>query len=158
MTMNHSGAHHVQDGMTTKRMITGVLVAALFLLGTACGDDDDETAGSQSATTAAGAATTIPQLTTAAPQTTTTAAATAANTITIQDFAFQGIDNARANAGWTITNRDSVPHTVSATDGSFVWRVEGGQTGTFNRTLAPGSYPIRCDIHPARMTGTLVVR
>ena len=59
---------------------------------------------------------------------------------------------------WRIVNQDTAPHTVSALDGSFVWRVEGGQTGTFTHTLAPGSYPVRCDVHPSRMTGTLVVR
>ncbi len=135
--------------MTSKRILTGVLIGTLFVFGVACGDDDDdESAGSQSATTATVATTAaIPQLTTVG-----------ANVITIQNFAFQGIDNTKANVAWTITNRDSVVHTVSAVDGSFVWRVEAGQTGNFPKTLAPGSYPIRCDIHPTQMTGTLVVK
>ena len=130
-----------------QRIVTGLLVAALALFGAACGDDDDESAGSQSATTAA-TATTLATTTTAAP-----------NVLTIQNFTFMGIDNTRAVSGtWTITNSDTVPHTVSAVDGSFVWRVEPGQTTPFTRTLAAGSYPIKCDIHPTRMTGTLVVK
>lgn len=131
------------------RIASGVVVVSLGLFGAACGDDDDEATGSQGTTATSAAATTaVPQLTTLG-----------ANAINIQNFTFLGIDNARAAAtSWTVVNQDTAPHTVSAVDGSFVWRVEGGQTGTFTHTLAPGSYPIRCDVHPARMTGTLVVR
>ena len=130
------------------------LLTAVLALGVACGDDDDtEATGQDTARTTA---------TTAAPATTTTAAATtttgAANRITIQNFTFSGIDSTRAGDTWTVSNQDSVPHTVSAVDGSFRWDVPGGETKTFTRSLAPGSYPIRCDIHPSRMTGTLVVR
>ena len=130
-----------------QRIATGALIVVLALAGAACGDDDEETAGSQSATTAATTATTLGTTTTVAP-----------NLVTIANFAFQGIDNAKANAPWTITNSDSVPHTLSANDGSFVFRVEPGQTTPVPRTLTAGSYPVKCDIHPTRMTGTLVVR
>lgn len=128
------------------RLATGVLVVSLGLFA-ACGGDDEDTSTSQG-TTASTAATNVPQLTTVG-----------ANTINIQNFAFLGIDNARSGANqWTVINQDTAPHTVSAVDGSFVWRVEGNQTATFTHQLAPGSYPIKCDVHPARMTGTLVVR
>ena len=130
---------------------TGVLIASLALFGAACGGDDDEedtASGAQSQTTQTplATATTLATTTTAAP-----------NLVTIANFAFGGIDSTRANAPWTITNSDTVPHTLSAADGSFVWRVEPGQTTSFPRTLTAGSYPIKCDIHPNRMTGTLVV-
>jgi len=131
-----------------RRLASGLLVVSLGLFGASCGgdDEDDEAAGSQ-ATTATSAAT-VPQV----------ATTVVANAVTIQSFEFQGLDAARSGSNqWTIANRDTVPHTLSANDGSFVWRVEGGQTGTFTHTLAPGSYPVRCDVHPARMTGTLVV-
>ena len=129
------------------RVASGLLVVSLGLFGAACGDDDDEDAAGTQNTTATSAAT-VPQLTTVG-----------ANTINIQNFAFLGIDNTRAAANsWTVVNQDTAPHTVSAVDGSFVWRVEGGQTQTFTHTLPPGSYPIKCDVHPTRMTGTLVVR
>jgi plastocyanin len=79
------------------------------------------------------------------------------NTITIQNFAYTGLDAARANTTWSISNRDTVAHTVSADDGSFAWRVEPGQTTPFAKTLGPGSYAIHCDVHPNAMRGVLVV-
>ncbi len=134
--------------MANNTLLTRAARVALVLLlavgATACGGDDDDNGGT--GTTAAPGATTIPLLTTLG-----------GNTITIQNFSFIGIDSARANTPWRIVNQDQAAHTVSAVDGSFVWRVEGGQTGSFTQTLAPGSYPIRCDVHPTRMTGTLVV-
>jgi hypothetical protein len=113
------------------------------------------TASGSSPSTAPGAATstTIPLLT--APTATTSANP---NVITIQNFSYMGIDGARANVTWSITNKDNIAHTVSADDRSFVWRVEPGQTTAFFKTLAPGSYPIHCDIHPDLMKGTLVVK
>jgi plastocyanin len=39
-----------------------------------------------------------------------------------------------------------------------VWRVDPGQTTVFFQTLAPGSYPIHCDVHPDLMKGVLVVK
>ena len=129
---------------------TGIaLIVAVLAFGAACGDDDDEdteSAGQETATTL-GVTTTSVATTTAAP-----------NRITIQNFAFSGIDSAKPIESWTVANQDSVPHTVSAVDGSFRWDVAGGETKTFTRLLAAGSYPIRCDIHPSRMTGTLVVK
>jgi plastocyanin len=132
---------------------TGIaLLVAVLAFGAACGDDDDEDTDTASQ----------PTPTTAASVTTTTGAATtttaAPNRITIQNFAFSGIDSAKPVDSWTVSNQDSVPHTVSAVDGSFRWDVAGGETKTFTRLLAAGSYPIRCDIHPSRMTGTLVVK
>ena len=129
-----------------------LLLAGVLALGTACGDDDDEeteAGGQQTPTTAALVTTTT------VAATTTTAAA---NRITIQNFAFGGIDSARAGSNWTVANADSVPHTVTADDGSFKFDVAAGETKSFTKALAPGSYPIHCDIHPSRMTGTLVVK
>jgi hypothetical protein len=114
-----------------------VLVISLLALGAACGDDDDSEAASQP---------------TAASNTSGSAR------IVIEGFAFLGIDGQPANAPFTVENKDSVPHTVSSVDGKFpVWSVAAGETKTFG-SLAPGSYAIRCDLHPSRMTGTLVVR
>ena len=102
---------------------------------------------------AAAATTTIPLLT--APTATTSAEP---NQITIQSFSYIGLDAAKADVTWSITNKDNVAHTVSADDRSFVWRVNPGQTTPFFMTLAPGSYPIHCDVHPDLMKGVLVVR
>jgi plastocyanin len=139
---------------TITRRIAFALLATALALGAACGDDDDEgteSAGQETATTTTRAAVT----TTTLAGTTTTATA---NRITIQNFTFGGIDSTRAGDTWTVANQDTVPHTVSAVDGSFRWDAAGGETKTFTHSLAAGSYPIRCDIHPSRMTGTLVVR
>ncbi len=141
-----------------QRLGTGLLVAVLALGGVACGDDDgDDTAANGGATTTAagGQATTVPQLTapTAAP--TTAATGGGGNTITIQNFAFMGIDNTRANTAWTITNRDSVPHTVTADDNSF----DSGRmaSGNYVRTFeAPGTVNYHCTVH-TRMRGTILV-
>ncbi len=138
---------------TVTRRTAIALLTAVLALGMACGDDDDEDTDAASQGTSA--TTTGAAVTTTLAATTTTAAG---NRITIQNFAFSGIDSARAVESWTVVNQDSVPHTVSAVDGSFVWDVAAGQTKSFTRLLAAGSYPIRCDIHPSRMTGTLVVR
>jgi hypothetical protein len=118
-----------------------VLVISLVAFGAACGDDDDDTeAASQ------------PTPTTAASNTSGSAR------IVIEGFAFLGIEGQPANAPFTVENKDSVPHTVTSVDGKFpVWAVAAGETKTFG-SLAPGSYAIRCDLHPSRMTGTLVVR
>ena len=137
-----------------------LLLATVLALGTACGDDDDDeetqSAGQQASTSAAAAVTTtLATTTTNALATTTTAAG---NRITISNFAFSGLQDARAGSSWTVANADTVPHTVSADDGSFKFDVAGGETKSFTKALAPGSYPVHCDIHPSRMTGTLVVR
>ncbi|MDQ4096848.1 MAG: cupredoxin domain-containing protein [Actinomycetota bacterium] len=156
--------------MTTNTFLSRLGAAALIpvlALGVACGDDDNEEAGSGTALTTTTAINAVPPTTapaTGSGATTTVGQLTAPtasanpNAITIQNFAFSGIEAARANTTWSISNRDSVPHTVSADDGSFVWRVEPGQTTPFAKTLAPGSYPIHCDVHPSAMRGVLVVR
>jgi plastocyanin len=136
------------------RALAALAVLALALAAAACGGDDEPTV-SQPGTTATPSAASSPTTAAAASggATTTTVAP---NTITIANFAFAGLDGARSGGTWRVTNSDSVPHTVTAVDGSFVWAVAAGQTATFDRALAPGRYPVKCDIHPA-MTGTLVV-
>jgi plastocyanin len=149
------------NGMTTNMFLTRLGAAALIpvlAFGVACGDDDDEATPTTPTTAAATATTAAAAVTTTNPQLTAPTASANPNAITIQDFTFSGIEAARANTTWSISNRDSAPHTVSADDGSFVWRVEPGQTTPFAKTLTPGSYPIHCDVHPSRMRGVLVVR
>ena len=143
----------------TRRATAFLLLTAVLALASACGDDDDDTdaAGQQPSTTGPAVTATTLAVTSTTGATGTTAAA-GANRITIQSFAFSGLDSATAGDTWTVANQDSAPHTVSAVDGSFRWDVAGGETKTFTRRVEPGSYPVRCDIHPARMTGTLVVR
>src|SRR5947209_2788022 len=119
------------------RLATVAFVSALAL-GTACGSSDtggggqsdgsQSTAAPASTTTAPAAPTTIPLLTAPTAPPTTSANP---NKITIEGFAYSGLEAAQANVTWSITNRDGVAHTVSADDKSFVWRVEPGQTTAF---------------------------
>ncbi len=56
----------------------------------------------------------------------------------------------------TWTNSDSMPHTVTASDGSF-GSAQLGAGGTFTRTFdKPGTYGYYCTLHPM-MRGTVVV-
>jgi plastocyanin len=82
--------------------------------------------------------------------------AAAAATVEISDFTFSA-PTAGPGSGVTVANRDGVPHTVSADDGSFdSGTVDAGATGTFGAPEAPGTYQFHCEIHP-QMSGTLTV-
>lgn len=58
----------------------------------------------------------------------------------------------------SVTNRDSVSHTVTADDGtSFESGLLGkDQSGTITAPSKPGNYPYHCAPHP-NMKGTLIV-
>src|SRR5947208_2160646 len=90
-----------------------VASASALALGTACGSSDTgggQSDGSQStagpaSTTAPAAPTTIPLLTAPTAPPTTSANP---NRITIEGFAYSGLEAAQANVTWSITNRDGV--------------------------------------------------
>lgn len=81
----------------------------------------------------------------------------ATTTVTIQNFAFSpAIVTIKAGTTLTWTNRDSDPHTVSATDGSFHSpTLMTGQSYSHTFTT-PGRFEYLCTIHPF-MTATVVV-
>jgi plastocyanin len=57
----------------------------------------------------------------------------------------------------TVTNKDQVTHTLTATKGEFsTGDIAGGQSKTFTAPKAPGRYTYICSIHQY-MTGTIVV-
>jgi plastocyanin len=57
----------------------------------------------------------------------------------------------------TVTNKDSVEHTVTADSaGGFDVDVPAGATVTFTAPTTPGSFAYHCTIHPF-MHGKLVV-
>ena len=120
--------------MTRPTLIHGVgtcLLISLLAFGAACGGDDDDTE---------------------------TAGQTGTARIVIENFAFLGIDSTAANVPFTVENKDEAPHTVTSVDNKFpVWSVGPGETKTFG-SLRPGTYAIRCDLHPAQMTGRLIVK
>ena len=78
--------------------------------------------------------------------------------ITIQNFAFSPTDLTVApGATVTVTNKDQVTHTLTATKGGFdTGDIPAGQSKTFTAPKTPGTYPYICSIHQY-MSGTLVV-
>jgi plastocyanin len=57
----------------------------------------------------------------------------------------------------TVTNKDQVAHTLTATDGMFdTGNIDAGQSKTFTAPKTAGKYPYMCSIHQY-MTGTLTV-
>jgi plastocyanin len=57
----------------------------------------------------------------------------------------------------TVTNHDSVAHTLTSKSGGFdTGDIQAGQSKTFTAPNRAGSYPYICTIHQY-MTGTLTV-
>jgi plastocyanin len=89
-----------------------------------------------------------------------TAAVPAANTVTIDNFAFGPATIAvAAGTKVTWTNRDDEPHTVVSADQTRVFKSGALDTDddfsfTFDK---PGTYRYFCSIHP-HMTGTVIVQ
>lgn len=93
------------------------------------------------------------------PSESASAPASAADTITIQSFAFSGPLTVAPGAQITVMNKDSVEHTVTAdTTGGFDVTVPAGGTATFTAPSAAGSYAFHCSVHPQMKHGTLIVQ
>jgi plastocyanin len=73
--------------------------------------------------------------------------------LSIRDFGFAPL-TVRAGATVTVTNADSTPHTVTATDASFQVAVPAGGTASFVAPSSVGTTAFFCEIHPS-MTGQL---
>ena len=85
--------------------------------------------------------------------------AVATNTVTIQNYAFSpAAVTVKQGTTVTWTNKDSVAHTVTETDGKA--GPDSGDVnpnGTYSFTFkTPGTYHYQCTIHP-EMTGTVTV-
>lgn len=101
----------------------------------------------------------------ATPQATATPAASAApvavaaNPARIVDFAFDPATIAvPAGSKVTWTHAGQAPHTVTADNKLFdSGRLTAGQSFEFTFDT-PGTYAYKCEIHPGRMTGTVVVQ
>jgi plastocyanin len=78
--------------------------------------------------------------------------------VVIDDFAFSP-GSVEIRAGDTVTwiNRDAVPHTATARNGSFDTGLFGEGESRAVRFRVPGTYRYVCTPHPD-MTGTVVVR
>jgi plastocyanin len=81
------------------------------------------------------------------------------NAITISNFMFSPMSASVAPGSTvSVTNKDSVAHTLSATGGQFnTGDIDGGQTKTFTAPSKAGTYHYICNIHQYMM-GTIVVR
>src|SRR4051812_5242381 len=82
-------------------------------------------------------------------------AAAPPGTVQISGFRFSAA-TVRRGATVTVTNRDSVDHTVTADAGGFNAKAPGDRSIAFRAPARPGPYRFHCAIHP-EMTGTLVV-
>jgi plastocyanin len=87
------------------------------------------------------------------------AGATSTNAITISNFMFSPMRVSVAPGSTvSVTNKDSVAHTLTATGGQFdTGDINGGQTKTFTAPSKAGTYSYICNIHQYMM-GTIVVR
>lgn len=80
--------------------------------------------------------------------------------IEVKDFAFSPATiTVKPGAKISVTNQDSVGHTLTSDDGkSFDTKlVAQGQSATITAPTTPGSYPFHCTPHPY-MKGILVVK
>lgn len=94
----------------------------------------------------------------AASKAASTARPTKGSTIVIHNFAFSpGSLMVHPGQKVTVTNKDSVDHTVTSLTGKFnTGDIGPGKTVTFTAPKQAGRYPYRCNIHQY-MTATLVV-
>jgi plastocyanin len=123
----------------------GAAVTALALAGAAACSNSS----SPAASSAGSASATVPA--------TGGGQSASADKITIAGFAFTTPSSVAPGASITVTNQDSVEHTVTADSaGGFSVTVPAGGTATFTAPSAAGSYPFHCSVHPS-MHGTLVV-
>jgi len=132
-----------------RRPLAAAAVVALAFSFTACGDDDDD----GGATTEAPAGTEAP-----AAETEDTEAGAAAEdaTIVIVDLSFGDPITVPVGTTVTIVNNDSVPHTVTADDGSFdTGNIDIGAQTTLTFDTA-GTFPFHCNIHSS-MQGSITV-
>ena len=86
-------------------------------------------------------------------------AATPTKSITISNFMFSPMHAAVAPGSTvSVTNKDSVAHTLTATGGQFnTGDIGAGRTTTFKAPSKAGTYDYICNIHQYMM-GTIVVR
>jgi plastocyanin len=113
--------------------------------------------GSGSTSSARAATTQRPGATTAAAG---SSPGNAAGGITINSFKYSGSMTVRSGQKVTVTNKDSVAHTLTDKKSHLfdTGNIDGGGgTGTFTAPKKPGSYPFGCTYHP-EMAGTLIVK
>lgn len=123
-----------------RRRLTGIIIGAVLALTLAACSSGGAPAATPTTTGASGPT------------------ATAGDTITIKNFAFSPATlTVSPGATVSVTNRDSVTHTLTADTGAFnTGDVSPGSTEHFTAPTTPGTYHYRCNIHQF-MTATLRV-
>ncbi len=126
-------------------VFAAVLLSGLLLAACSSGSSAGSSAAKSPASTAAGAST-------------AGSTATGGHTITIQNFAFHPSHLTVApGTVVTVSNKDSVIHTVTNTAGAFnTGDIQPGQSKTFTAPNKAGTYPYICLIHQY-MSGTITV-
>jgi plastocyanin len=135
----------------TLQLVGTIALTGLFLA--ACGSS------SPSATGATGAATTTTAAaTTTTSGSTTTSGASGGTTITIHNYAFTPVTlTVKPGTKVTVTNTDSVTHTLTANGGAFdTGDILPGASSTFTAPSTAGTYAYHCSIH-LFMKATLIV-
>lgn len=127
--------------MTTRPVPAAALAIGALLLTAGC------SSGPAASTSATG--------TSSSPSASTPASGSTGSTIDISGFAFSAV-TVKPGATVTVTNSDSVTHTVNVNGTQIDVHVPGGGQATFTAPTTPGSYPLTCDVHPS-MHGVLTV-
>ena len=84
-------------------------------------------------------------------------ASSAGVVITIKHFTYGGGTSVPAGAAVTVTNHDSVAHTVTSdAAGVFDVKIDPGRSATFKAPAKAGAFPYHCTYH-ADMHGTMKV-
>jgi plastocyanin len=144
-----------------KRILIPISLAACGLVLAACGSSSSGSATSSAAAAAVPSVTSAPA--SSAPASSTASSATGSTStggITIKSFGYSGQLTVAAGAKITVTNNDSVAHTLTdKKTGKFDTGniAANGGTGTFTAPTTPGTYAFGCTYHP-EMAGTLVVQ
>jgi plastocyanin len=151
--MNRGLQLPVTTGM--KRIATLAAAAIATVVLASC----SSSGGSSSPASTNAPANSAPAASSAAPPATSTSAAATAGGITISNFAYSGTMTVKAGEKVTVTNNDTVAHTLTdkATHKFDTGNIAGnGGTGTFTAPSKPGTYKFGCTYHP-NMAGTLTV-
>jgi plastocyanin len=135
--------------------IAVVVLAALVIVG--CSSSSSTTTAAPATAPAGGYVGTSPAA--GGGSATTTAPAAGGTAVTISGFAFSPA-SVTVKVGDTVTwtNKDSVPHNVTAADGSFnSGSLAQGASFSFTFQKA-GTYTYRCTIHPSMAPATVIVQ
>ncbi len=129
--------------MNARRLTVPVAVAALTLLGVACGGGDGDTAAP------------VPEGTTP----TEAATSPAGGALVMRDNEFVPSSFIiEAGSEITLRNEGQAPHTFTIEGENVDHEVQAGETETESLELEPGTYDLVCRFHEAAgMTGTLTV-